>query len=141
MVAQVRQWVGPPRSNPAPSYQRLAGRPEDLLASAVELVARHVAEGLARFAPAGFPETAPVAVAGGGLANLALREALERRLGPRVGSSADHGVDPDAREALVFGVLAARCVLGIPSSDPRATGARAGRVLGKLSPGPGLGRS
>jgi anhydro-N-acetylmuramic acid kinase len=112
-------------------------RAEDLLASAVELVARHVAEGLARFAPAGFPGDAPIAVAGGGLANAALREALERHLGPRVSSSADYGVDPDAREALVFGVLAARCALGIPSSDPRATGARPGRVLGKLSPGPG----
>jgi anhydro-N-acetylmuramic acid kinase len=108
-------------------------RAEDLLAGAAELVARHAAEGLERFAPADFPSSAPIAVAGGGLGNAALREALERRLGPRVASSADFGVDPDAREALVFGVLAARCALGIPSTDPAATGARAGRVLGKLS--------
>jgi hypothetical protein len=29
-------------------------------------------------------------------------------------------------------VLGARCLLGIPSTDPRATGAAAGRVLGRL---------
>jgi len=33
----------------------------------------------------------------------------------------------------VFAVLAARAVLGIPSSSPDATGASAGRVLGKIS--------
>jgi 1,6-anhydro-N-acetylmuramate kinase len=44
------------------------------------------------------------------------------------------GVDPDAREALVFATLAARCVLGEPSTRSSATGAAAGRVLGKISP-------
>jgi anhydro-N-acetylmuramic acid kinase len=51
-----------------------------------------------------------------------------------VASAADFGVDPDAREALVFAVLAACCAIGEPVTSPRATGARAGAVLGKLSP-------
>lgn len=105
-------------------------RDEDVLASAVDFVALHAARGLA-LVP-GFRTDAPVAVAGGGLHNRALREALERRCEGPVASAADHGVDPDAREALVFGVLGARCLLGIPSTDPRATGAAAGRVLGRL---------
>jgi len=33
----------------------------------------------------------------------------------------------------VFAVLAARAVLGIPSTSPSATAARPGRVLGKIS--------
>ena len=36
--------------------------------------------------------------------------------------------------AAVFATLAARCVLGEPSSAPSATGAAEGRVLGKISP-------
>ena len=51
-------------------------------------------------------------------------------------SSADFGVDPDAREALVFAVLGARFVLGRPVTRKGATGARPGRVLGKFSPAP-----
>jgi anhydro-N-acetylmuramic acid kinase len=50
-----------------------------------------------------------------------------------VASGEDFGVDPDAREALVFATLGARCALALPVTRPSATGARAGRVLGKLS--------
>lgn len=53
-----------------------------------------------------------------------------------VASSAAVGVPPDARESLVFAVLGVRCLLGEPSTDPGATGARGGRVLGKLASGP-----
>jgi len=62
-----------------------------------------------------------------------LLDALARRVPCAVASSAAVGVDPKAREALVFAVLGARCALGIPSTDPGATGARRGRVLGKWS--------
>ena len=47
-------------------------------------------------------------------------------------SSDGAGVPPDGREALVFAVLGARCLAGEPSTRPGATGAREGRVLGKL---------
>ena len=106
---------------------------EDLLATAVELIAGSVASGL-RFLPAR-PEA--IWLAGGGIHNRALVKALERRTELPVGSSTELGVDPDAREALVFAVLAARCVLGEPVTRTSATGAAAGRILGKISP-PGL---
>jgi anhydro-N-acetylmuramic acid kinase len=102
---------------------------DDLLASAVELVAATVADALERFA---IPP-ARLLVAGGGARNPALLAALARRVPCPVATSAEAGVDPKAREALVFAVLGARCALGIPSTRPSATGARAGRVLGKLS--------
>jgi anhydro-N-acetylmuramic acid kinase len=70
---------------------------------------------------------------GGGVENRALVAAIARRTGIPVASTAECGVDPKAREALVFAVLGARCALGIPSTHPGATGARAGRVLGKMS--------
>jgi len=103
----------------------------DLLATAVELVAHSVVLGIERFLPTA-PET--LWIAGGGVHNHTLCAALERRAGFAVASSSELGVDPDAREALVFAVLAARCILGEPTSDPGATGAARGRLLGKISP-------
>lgn len=107
-----------------------ASSAEDLLTTATEFVARTVALGL-DFLPAP-PEC--LWLAGGGVHNSALVAALERSTGVPVLSSAEVGVDPDAREALVFAVLAARCVLGEAVTRPSATGARSGRVLGKISP-------
>jgi anhydro-N-acetylmuramic acid kinase len=106
------------------------GRPADLLATAVEFVAATVADSLARWAPSRPRE---LLVAGGGVHHRLLLRRIGERAGCTVRSSAEHGVDPDAREGLVFAVLAARAVLGIGSSAPEATGARAGRVLGKIS--------
>jgi anhydro-N-acetylmuramic acid kinase len=111
---------------------RAAGvRPEDVLASAVELVATHVACSLARFGPCAPRE---LVVAGGGVAHSGLLAALQRGVRARVVTSAAHGVDPKAREALAFALLGAHCALAFPLELPAATGARGARVLGKLSP-------
>ncbi len=105
-------------------------RREDLMASAADFVAASVALALERFVPHAIDR---LLVAGGGVENRAVLAALERRARCAVATSAEVGIDPKAREALVFAVLGARCALGIPSTHPGATGARAGRVLGKLS--------
>ena len=105
-------------------------RAENVLRTAVELVAASVVLALERFAPAPLEQ---LLVAGGGVRNAALMRALSERAPCRIASSETAGVDPKAREALVFAVLGARCALGLPSTHPGATGARAGRVLGKLS--------
>ncbi|MCC6408024.1 MAG: anhydro-N-acetylmuramic acid kinase [Planctomycetes bacterium] len=104
--------------------------PADLLASSVDFVARSVADALRSFVDV---QPAWLVLAGGGVHNLALVDALARRCAQPVASSEDFGVDPKAREALVFAGLAARALLGEPTTEPRATGARAGSVLGKLS--------
>ena len=108
------------------------GEAADVLATGVEVVARSVADAARRFLPESPRE---LCVAGGGLHHGPLRAALQEHLGCPVVSSLDHGVDPDLREALVFGALAARFVLGVPSTVPGATGAAPGRTLGKWSPG------
>jgi anhydro-N-acetylmuramic acid kinase len=108
-------------------------RGEDLLATGVEVVAAHVAGGLERHAPEGLRW---IAVCGGGVHNATLLDALARCSPLPVASTGDFGVDPDAREALVFAILGARCALGIASSRARVTAALPGRILGKLSQSP-----
>ncbi|MFT7486140.1 MAG: anhydro-N-acetylmuramic acid kinase [Candidatus Paceibacteria bacterium] len=105
-------------------------RNEDLLRTAVELVACTVARGIREHLP---PSPGRLFVAGGGVHNPILMGALESQLDGQVASSASIGVDPDAREALVFAVLATRTVLGEPVTCPSATGAASGRILGKIS--------
>ena len=106
------------------------GDPADFLASAVEIVAEAVGDSLTRL-----PEPpGRLLLAGGGVHNRALRAALERRLGSPLETTAAVGIDPDAREALVFATLAARCLLGEGVTRTTATGAEEGRVLGKISP-------
>lgn len=119
------------------------GRPAaDLLATGVAVVAEAVARGLREHAPprAGRPggpgRIGRLAVCGGGVHHGPLLAALEQRTGLPTVSTAELGVDPDAREGLVFAVLGARCALGVPSTAPAVTGARPGRVLGKLCHAP-----
>jgi len=106
------------------------GRPTDLLATATEFVAASVAESLSRYGPTRPRE---LLVAGGGVHHALLLARIQARCGCPVLSTSERGIDPDAREGLVFAILAARAALGIPSTSPSATGARAGAVLGKIS--------
>jgi anhydro-N-acetylmuramic acid kinase len=50
----------------------------------------------------------------------------------RVRSLAEVGLDPDAKEAVAFAVLANETLFGRPGNLPGATGAAGPRVLGKL---------
>ena len=53
--------------------------------------------------------------------------------GLAIASLAELGVDPDAREALTFAVLANETLMGQPGNVPAATGARRPAVLGKIA--------
>jgi anhydro-N-acetylmuramic acid kinase len=60
---------------------------------------------------------------------------LAELLAPRtVVSSAELGIDPDAREALAFAVLANETLHGGAGNLPGVTGASRGVVLGKIVP-------
>ena len=52
----------------------------------------------------------------------------------KVSSSADFGIDPDAKEAIAFAVLAYESFNRRPANVPSATGARKAVVLGKGIP-------
>ena len=102
----------------------------DLIATATELTAVTVAESIREPAP----WVEQVAVGGGGVHNGWLMGRIRALLpGVRVVSTAEFGVDPDAREAIAFAVLAHRTWHRQAGNAPSATGARHGVVLGKIS--------
>jgi anhydro-N-acetylmuramic acid kinase len=51
-----------------------------------------------------------------------------------VSTSDDYGIDPDAKEAIAFAVLAHEFVMGRPGNLPSATGARRAVLLGRSTP-------
>jgi anhydro-N-acetylmuramic acid kinase len=75
-----------------------------------------------------------IIVSGGGIHNRwMMRRLREECRGAQVLSSAEFGVDPDAKEALAFAVLAYQSLHHRPANLPSATGARRPVVLGKRS--------
>lgn len=115
--------------------QALGVSDDDLMATAVELVAAAVADSVARFlAPRGGVDA--VYASGGGVRNPSLMAALARRLAPACLASAEAlGVPPDAKEALAFAFLAHQTLCGGAGNVPAATGALHPVPLGHITPG------
>ena len=117
-----------------------ATRPEgdrdwlDLVATLTELTARTIADAYGRWVlPKGVDE---VVVTGGGARNPTLVGRLRTLLAPLpVVDGATLGIDPDAKEAVAFALLAWAHLHGIAANVPAATGAAGPRVLGSLTPG------
>jgi len=107
--------------------------PHDIMATVTALTARSIAEAYRRFLPA-MPEE--VILCGGGAENPTLLGMLRRELLPaRVARMDEFGLDPRAKEAVSFAILAYATAEGIPNNVPSATGARRAVVLGKVVPG------
>jgi anhydro-N-acetylmuramic acid kinase len=110
---------------------------EDLIATAVSLTARSVADAYHRFLPEPVTE---VLLSGGGARNPAvvdgIGEALRRTRGNGVVVRHFNEVffDGEAKEAVAFALLGWLHLAGRPGNVPTATGARGPRVLGKLTP-------
>jgi anhydro-N-acetylmuramic acid kinase len=115
-------------------HEQLAQNPDDLLATLNRLTAQTIADAIKRWvAPRGVGE---VVVTGGGARNpVLMRQIREFLPGIPVSAGEVLGVDPDAKEALAFAVLAWAHVTGRPGNEPAATGARGPRVLGNYTPG------
>lgn len=108
------------------------GRPsnEDLLATLTELTAVTVADALRPHSPT------RVLASGGGVHNPALMERLTNHLAPApLHTSADLGMDPDAKEAYLFALIGFLSRYGLAGSLPACTGARRAPVAGRLTPG------
>ncbi len=105
-----------------------------LLATLEALTAWSIGDSYRRWVvPRGAEE---VFLMGGGSRNPSLVEAIEKELVPmRVSPGEALGMDPDAREAAAFALLAYAHVRGIPANVPEATGASGRRVLGSWTPG------
>lgn len=119
-----------------PMFSR--GRSRDLLATLNAFTAASIALAFRDHAPRG---TRELVVAGGGALNPVLMDniaALLLPLGARVRSCAELGLHPLAKEPACFALLAALALAGKENHCPSATGARSGRVLGRVSsPFPG----
>jgi anhydro-N-acetylmuramic acid kinase len=102
----------------------------DLIATATVLTAATIAIGVAQFA-AGSEE---LIVSGGGAHNPQIMAHLAAFL-PQIAiaTTADYGIDVDAKEAVAFAILANETWRRRPSNLPSATGARRPVILGKIS--------
>jgi anhydro-N-acetylmuramic acid kinase len=103
----------------------------DLIATATELSAQSIAAAITAYADA----KSEVIASGGGVRNRWLMRRL-RELLSAVGlhTSAEHGIDPDAKEAIAFAVLAHEFAAKRPANLPSATGARRAVLLGRATP-------
>lgn len=98
----------------------------DVMRTLLELTAASITLALQQHASAG-----ELLVCGGGAFNPALmRRLAELNPGWAVASTAEHGIAPDAMEALAFAVFAQRTLAGLPGNLPAVTGASRPCVLG-----------
>jgi anhydro-N-acetylmuramic acid kinase len=99
-----------------------------LIATATVLTAATVAIAVAPFKPG------ELIVSGGGAHNPQILSHLTALLpSVAVATSADYGIDVDAKEAIAFAILAYRTWRRKPSNLPSATGARRPVILGKTT--------
>ena len=111
---------------------RPSARAEDIIATATSLTASSIADAYRRFLPEPITE---VLVSGGGARNPTLVDMLTRLVAPvHVRAFADEFFDGEAKEAVAFALLAYLHVSRRMGNVPRATGAKGGRILGKLTP-------
>ena len=104
---------------------------DDLIATLTAFTVQSIAEGIRRFCPGEF---AKLWVGGGGVHNPRIMTGLRHELPDiAVQSLAELGVDPDAREALSFAVLANETLMGRPGNIPAVTRAQRPVVLGKIA--------
>ncbi len=110
----------------------LRRRPADAIATLTFFTAATIADALRRFAPERADE---VVVSGGGALNPMLLRHLAWLVFPSAVRTLDvYGIDPMAKEAAAFALLAAQAVRGRPNTAPWATGARRAVVAGKIVP-------
>jgi len=121
--------LAPPKATGREQYgeEFIARRGIDI-ATALELSVSTIASAIA-----GYPATDEVIVSGGGAHNGYLMERLRAALKPRVIPSSDFGVDIDAKEAMLFALLAYETWHRRPGNVPSATGASKPKILGKIS--------
>jgi anhydro-N-acetylmuramic acid kinase len=110
---------------------------EDLLATAAAFTADAIA-GAIQHLPPRFQPVDRLIASGGGVANAAILARLaswrQRGVFGELETTAAHGVDPAAKEALAFAVLARETLLGRPGNCVDATGAQREVVLGTITP-------
>jgi anhydro-N-acetylmuramic acid kinase len=119
----------------APFVDWLVGRgpsaPADLLATAAAVTARSIARAVREWVE---PVPDRVIASGGGVHNPTLLRMLADELAPiPVETTAAHGLDPDAKEAVLFALLAHEWANGVRTGLPAVTGATRAAFQGSLT--------
>jgi anhydro-N-acetylmuramic acid kinase len=117
--------------------RRCGASPDDLIRAATIFTALSIVDALKRFV---LPRTKihQLLVSGGGAHNPVIMAQLAAALPPiEVMPSSELGVDPDAKEAYAFALLAYETWHRRSGNLPSATGAKRGAILGKISYAPG----
>jgi anhydro-N-acetylmuramic acid kinase len=105
---------------------------EDIVATAVDLTARSIADAYRRFIAEPITE---VVLSGGGAKNPTLVERIREAIAPlEARLFEDVFFDGEAKEAVAFALLGYLHLKGRPGNVRSATGARGPRILGKLTP-------
>jgi anhydro-N-acetylmuramic acid kinase len=142
LLADPFYWAKPPKTAGREQYgaefvkRLVAARLSfaDLIATATAFTAATVAAGIARFVSPRM-RVDELIVSGGGAHNPEIMGHLAALLpGVAVATSADYGIDIDAKEAIAFAVLACQTWRRRPGNLPSATGARRAAVLGRITP-------
>ena len=105
---------------------------EDLMATAVALTATSIHRAYLKFVTRTC-QIDELYVSGGGVENRTMMQHIKDAFLPiEVHTTEKLGIDPRAKEALLFAVLANQAIAGEPSSLPQVTGAARRTVLGKI---------
>ncbi|HLB38370.1 MAG TPA: anhydro-N-acetylmuramic acid kinase [Gemmatimonadales bacterium] len=113
--------------------ERPGATPADVVATALSLTVRSIADQVTRWLPKDGPRD--LVVAGGGARNATLMRELAATLpGWPVRLFTDEFFDGDAKEAVAFAFLGWLALRGKAGNVPSATGARGPRVLGRITP-------
>jgi anhydro-N-acetylmuramic acid kinase len=103
---------------------------DDLIATFSDFTAESIVKSYRDFLP---EPVNSVYVSGGGSKNLYIMKRLQEKMNPIPVKSYDElGYNSEAKEALLFAVLANEHIMGIPANIPSITGAREPVVLGTL---------
>ena len=120
--AYLTQFFGPLKKYPA----------ADLLASLTYFTAAAVADQIIRFVPRQAQQE--IVVSGGGCYNKTLLNFLQELLPHiKITTSADYGIDPQAKEAAAFALFAWLALHKKTNHCAQATGARKNSILGKIT--------
>ncbi len=104
----------------------------DLIATATEFTALSVFDHYDRFIRKRM-RVDEVLVSGGGVYNEAIMRSLRRHFEPATVKTVEQiGVSSDAKEAVLFALLANETISGLPSNIPSVTGATRPVILGKI---------
>ena len=107
---------------------------EDVVRTVSQLTVDTIADAMKKVLPEDDEVPTEIYVSGGGFHNRIIMEQLEEKLSPhQFGQMSDLGIDPDAKEAALFALLANETLFGEGLVSGRDSGVKGKITLGKVS--------